>query len=375
MQVMTVLLSFGHIVAFADPPKTGAADFIRLKDVPEAFSRLPATGTKLAALCSVDFPEDIIVVNSNHIQGIALYGEYTIISVNGQADVGYFFFFDSENLLGGFSSPDGLGSHPGCLSVAGDYLTVSQIGLTLIYDISPLKDRVLPNPMPVAVLNTNSNASSIATWQGNDALMIYTGANLIAIPLPVTSASVDSAVTLPVQNRTLPSEYDPPASYNTSTWNADCTALVTDTENHLWYFSLVSKLTLSGHVADLVGQDGVDYEDVAVLYKIEFTDSDAVITGPVAVKKLSPYNAYLLALGCHFRFAASVYVPDENNFAIISTTSLPGNMALSAVSPAFKTIADIISAPALYINAFVTGDSESCNLAYRFLKWLVRVIG
>lgn len=56
-------------------------EFTRLNDVPAAFDKLSPQGVKYATPSNKGFPEEIIKVNSNHIQGMAKYGKYTIISV------------------------------------------------------------------------------------------------------------------------------------------------------------------------------------------------------------------------------------------------------------------------------------------------------
>ncbi|MDR2525982.1 MAG: hypothetical protein LBC83_07385 [Oscillospiraceae bacterium] len=337
-----------------------STDFIALNDPLEAFGRLKSFGTQFAKPDSQSFPEDIIVANSNHIQGIARYGEYTVISVSGDpsiSETGYFFFFDDEKLLGGFSSPEGTGSHLSDISIAGDYMACSGASGTMLFDLSPLQDGRLPEKAPVLITDRFSNIITIADYQGQPALFSILHNTVKAIPLPLTPASAESIADVAViEDRTAPTPFG--ATYNWGVlgeWTNDNAALVTDTQGDLWLFMLNSRLILPGFVADLIGEAGMDYEDIALLYKVELKDDGtAVKTGPLASKKLKPFDSYLFALGSHFRFGASVQVLDANNFAVISSPSLPGNLAMKQIGETGKRLFDMISPASLRVNANVT---------------------
>ncbi|MDR0884552.1 MAG: hypothetical protein LBN05_08115 [Oscillospiraceae bacterium] len=361
---------------------TQSTDPIALNDPLEAFSRLPSFGTELASPSAKGFPEDIIVVNSNHIQGVARYGAYTIISVSGDSSIsstGYFFFFSDQKLLGGFPSPEGLGTHTGAVSVAGDYLACST-GTTLFYDLSPLKSGNLPSATPVLQVGGVGSTIAIADYNGAPALYAFGGDNLKVLSLPLSGAS--TITELPFADQSQPSEYDGTGQWGTlNAWTSDNDALVADTAGNLWFFSLNSKLTLNNAISDLIGENGMNYEDVALLYKIDLSSGTATLTGPLATKKLEPYDSYLFALGSHFRFAASVQVFDADNFAIVSTPSLPGNLFLDAVNGTAKNVLDLVRPNTLCVNAYTTrpvgekAPPSFLNIESRgFLNWLYQLL-
>ncbi|MDR1410311.1 MAG: hypothetical protein LBJ12_08680 [Oscillospiraceae bacterium] len=377
-------------VAAASSRVSKNTDFIALNDPLEAFERLSSFGVELAAPDSRGFPEDIIVVNSNHIQGLARYGDYTVISVSGDhsvSDTGYFFFYNGQKLLGGFSSPEGLGSHVGAISIAGDYMACS-VGTTIVYDLSPLKNGQIPNETPLIASGSLGSTIAIANYQGQESVFFLGGNSLKILPLPLTAES--AAITLPLETQAvMSSEYDGTGEWGKlNAWTNDNEALVTDTANNLWLFRLNSRLTLPGKVADLIGEEGMDYEDVALLYKIELTDSGAIMTGPLASKKTEPYDSYLFALGSHFRFGASVQVLDADNFAIISTPSLPGNLFLKEISGTAKGLLDLVKPNVLSINANITrplGARPPASIAnieqrgllnwlYQALSWFLKIV-
>ncbi|MDR3345304.1 MAG: hypothetical protein LBT21_06950 [Oscillospiraceae bacterium] len=373
--------AFG-VAAASTSRVTKNTDFIALNDPLEAFSRLGSFGVELASPDSRDFPEDIIVVNSNHIQGVARYGDYTIISVNAyipSGDPGYLFFYSATKLLGYFQVPSG--SHTGGIGIAGDYLVIPA-AQAYIYDISSLKNGVLPSSTPVLSqdigIGGGSLSATIVPYNGGTALLLSdSGFGMGIVPLPIMSGSTVTRLTVN-SSAALFGTY---SEVDDIGWGANNEALVTDTNGDAWLFVLTSKIGLPGKAADLLGEAGVNYEDAVTLYKIELNGTSATVTGPYAEKLLEPFDSYLLALGSHYRFAASVQVLDADNFAVISTPSLPGNLFIKYVSGTAKSILDLVRPNVLPVNANVTrpvgsaAPTGTANIESRsLLNWLYQVL-
>ncbi|MDR1805722.1 MAG: hypothetical protein LBQ80_02990 [Clostridium sp.] len=371
--------------------------FIALNDPVEAFSRLGTFGVEFAAPDSTAFPEEFITVNKNHIQGLARYGEYTIIDVNSDPDNhpnGWVMVYSSTKLLG-YWEMEGAGSHVGGIGIAGDYLIVPADNGKFLYDLSPLKSGEMPTGVPLAVyahngIGSGSTALTYVEYQGQPALLCGDYSyNFGIITLPPQQG--DSIIRLTTDTSGIePCEFDEPDNYTEMDWGVNNEALVSDVDGNAWMFILASRLTLPGVVADLIGESGMDYEDAASLYKVEIQGSTAVVTGPHAAKQLESYDSYLFALGSHFRFAASVQVLDADNFAIIDSPSLPGNLFLDAVEAKgiAKTVMNLIRPNALPVNGFVTrqvGSAEPASFAniesrnplnwlYQVLLWFLRIV-
>ncbi|MDR1410312.1 MAG: hypothetical protein LBJ12_08685 [Oscillospiraceae bacterium] len=372
-------------VAAASSRVSKNTDFIALNDPLEAFERLSSFGVEFAAPSSKGFPEEFIDLNRNHLQGVARYGEYTIVTLNNRdfTNPGHIFFFDSNKLLGYFQAQDG--AYPSGIGVAGDYLVVSAHGES-IYDISSLKDGRLPSSEPIVTVTGTSvgglcNGATIVPYGGGQALLYGDFRfNVALVPLPITADSVAISLSTDLSGM-VEGQYTEHISSDETDWGVQNCALVSDTAGNAWMFILACKIGLPGKLADAIGEDGVNYEDAATLYKIEISGTTAVVTGPYAEKKLESFDSYMLALGSHYRFAASVQVLDADNFAIVSTPSVPGNMFLDYVSGTARNLLDLVRPNLLPVNANVTRPLHSgppastANIEHRSpLNWLYQVL-
>lgn len=272
--------------------------------------------------------------------------------------------------------------------MAGNYLCVP-CGTDYLYDLSPLKEEKKPVLLAavnrVAGMGSGSVGMTMITYEGQEALLFTDfGMTLGVLPLAQLNAEKsDSLNMLPLQ---VSKEYTEgtyqggPEDIESKDWDINNVALLTDRDNNAWIIEMASKQGLSGKIADLIGEQGVNYEDALTLYKVTFNGNQATVTGPVREMQVQTYDNYLLALGSHFRFASTAQAINADSFAVFSTPSLPGNMALGAVDNAIKAengfvkpIADFVNPPTLAVNAFL--PQETCktplNYLYDILYWLL----
>ncbi|MDR1928303.1 MAG: hypothetical protein LBQ33_06680 [Oscillospiraceae bacterium] len=358
-------------------------EFIRLNDVEKSFAALQPQGKKFAAPSSKGFPSDIIVVNSNHIQGIARYGKYTVASVNGhesKTKLGYLFFFDDKKLLGSITTPapvdGGSRSHPGGIQAAGKYLAVPFGDIVALYDLSPLLSGNMPTllaELPGGGMGSGSIGLTLYADENGKEWLAFTDCDIQGVQLLDPAALPDAQ---PVHLRVDRSGMTG-SEYLTGDWGVNNTALVTDVNNVLYALILSSRQSMGGKLAGQIGEEGLDYEDAMVLYKIEIDGTEAKVTGPVAEKTVAPFDSYLVALGSHFRFTGTAQALDADNLAVFSSPSLPGNLALGIAGDELVQLADFFAPPTFTINAYTSQKTlpslGSCF--HRGLAWLLRLVG
>lgn len=325
----------------------------RVNDVEASFNGLSISGKQAMALPSDDFPAEIIDTSNNHIQGMALYEDMVILTVNAQSssEAGYYFVYNKDGMV--LSMKAGSIGHTGGMDVSGDLMVCADYGTTL-YDLRPLKEG---KPM-------------IKLWSAPDiggcasAITTYTdagGAERIVI-LDANFRGYESV--MPADGKSF--HFQKLRTGSVSTVKANNFTLLTDAQNNIWAVEMDSAKTGQGDIADITGLGNLNYQDQACLSKVTIQNG-IVSSERVASKEFKPFDSSRLALACFMRFAATAVPTEDGGLSIYSSRSLPGNVFAKAVGSWANELLNIFGENKLYLNVY----EEESILSFKNLSGTV----
>ena len=139
---------------------------IKLLDVPATFSNLPEQG----GLRHFNGEPWVPNMAESHVQGIARYGNYILLSHNNKGySKGFICVLNvtSKRMVYTFDTPDEHFNHPGGMQVIGDYMVVpvenSHHSQSYIhfYDLSAMTDAVRPTLLKYSIHRGSSGAGAV----------------------------------------------------------------------------------------------------------------------------------------------------------------------------------------------------------------------
>ena len=332
---LAVFLSLVMRVANMKAQTIYAAGFVAVKaqNVVQNFEMITSQGVQGNAPSLDGFDMSEIKLNVNHIQGMGVYGEYVIITINGHYpdnDTGIIYIFDQNGIVQKLYTPRQKGkdmSHTGGMQVAGDYLYVviqdngQNTGAFLcVYHLAPLnKGEEVYLYHSCGIENFHSSMVGATTYRTED------GVEKILL--------CDSEFTFFVSDIPHNKEEKPswskcrmhPDSRKRGSGEDNNVAFITDTDNALWVIGMQNRN---------IGGGGLpNYGDTLYLYPLEINNDCYKLLPSVADKDMTPYDHEFGALGSHFRFASTVAVEGNGAFTVYATQSIPIGAILKGLTP------------------------------------------
>lgn len=208
----------------------------------------------------------MITTAINHIQGMAVYGDYTIITVNGHGQAAKLFIYDKAGLIQTLTLPDDVDEHSSGMQVCGNLLAILARGTILFVDLRPLNEGGEAAFLPVDRLPSGGGmAVGITNYTDRNGveklLIVNTNGTMLESPIPEDGTSFQW---------TRRGQYSGPKA---ETQNI---ALVTDTENNVYLFAFASEDSQEGSITDLIDREevgGMNFDDSIRLYALDVHSS------------------------------------------------------------------------------------------------------
>lgn len=312
---MIILFTFG---CSADDGGIGIEITVnKAVDVQSLFSSINPEGVRSERRPSqARFDYTKLILNSNHLQGLAIYGDYIITNLNGhisKTDVGYIFIYDNEGLIQEISTPKPkIGTeltHTSGMQVIGDYLFIMMSG-----------EDGEPNHMLIYYLKTLNSGGEAFLFQdiivedfsaasiGGTVFKDNNGENVIVV--------IDKDRTL-MKSRLGGKYFE--FQKMTKAENSYCgkgselnnVAMFTDIDNVMWIFGMESE-TVGEGISTM-------YTDVLNLYRVDILEDGSYrVSEALDSLECYPYDGASFA-GSHFRFGATAVIDEDGALIVYST--------------------------------------------------------
>ncbi|MDR3185305.1 MAG: hypothetical protein LBU04_00615 [Christensenellaceae bacterium] len=301
-------------------------------DVEKTIRNLETKGVAFSSRPKLkDFVYSDFTFNKTHIQGLARYKDFSLFTINGDPDkkdsassTYYLYIVNDTNRypLKRILPPkvpdfpeDAIMTHTNSMQVTGDYLIVSvddesgkYPGNWLwFYDLAPIPTGGDPVLRHMTHVDMQVSACGSVTIGDREALVLASpDGNLLVSDIPDDESDPSSLNFIKYQK----SEDSDTGRY------PQAMALLTDSQNRLWHLLLDYGGKGNGETPD--------YANYVVLYSFEFLEDTTYRYKEVVPSfEVLPFDSFLFALACHFRFAGTAQVQEDGSFWIFSTQSIP----------------------------------------------------
>ncbi len=302
---------------------TGGTEAIELtvkkvENMESAFASLNPNGIKSAFNPSQElFNYSQLILNSNHLQGMAIYRDYVITNLNGHlslSKVGFIFIYDAEGIIQEITTPEpGIGTdlaHTSGMQVIGDYLFIMMSGEDgepnhmLIYDLKALCSSGQAVLFQDIIVEDFSSASI-----GGTVYRDINGEDVVVVCDKDRTLMKSSLGGNRFEFRKM---VKAEGSYGGKSSELNNVAMFTDTDNVMWILGMES---------ETVGQGlYTQYTDVLNLYRVDILeDGSYKVSEAVNSLECTPHDGKTF-IGSHFRFGATAII-DENGYLVVYSTT------------------------------------------------------
>lgn len=316
--VIIVVLVFIFVACNSDTAFNIEIEVVKAENMEEAFLALNPEGVQSEKNPSQElFPFDQLVLNSNHLQGLAIYGDYIITNLNGHTNltnVGYIFIYDREGIIQEITTPvPTIGTeltHTSGMQVIGDYLFIMVSGEDgepnhmLIYYLKPLneggeaylfQDIIVENFSAASIGGTvfrDDNGEDVVVVCDKDRTLLKSRLGLAQFDFePMVKAE---------------------GSYESKGSELNNVAMFTDSNNVMWILGMESETLGSGLTTQ--------YTDALNLYRVDImSDGSYKVSEAIHSLNCNPYNGKTFR-GAHFRFGGTAIINESGELTVYSTS-------------------------------------------------------
>lgn len=263
------------------------------------------------------FPFDQLILNSNHLQGLAIYGEYIITNLNGHislTNVGYIFIYDREGIIQKIPTPEPtIGTeltHTSGMQVIGDYLFLMVSGEDgepnhmLIYYLKPLNEggeAYLFQDIIVENFSAASIGGTVFCDNDGEDVVVVCDKDRTLLKSSLGIAQFDFKLMVKAEG-----------SYESKGSELNNVAMFTDSNNVMWILGMESEALGSGLT--------VQYTDVLNLYRVDImSDGSYKVSEAIYSLNCNPYNGKTFR-GAHFRFGGTAIIDESGDLIVYSTS-------------------------------------------------------